>query len=663
MKKIIFFWALLLGAAVGARAQDTSAAKVGVWTFSAAAKGNGEYVIDARAALNKGWRLFSVAMPDSLPNSRIGLDSGSNGVVLGARDGASVEHGVEKLLDFAPISYFKDSAHFILTIRVTQGPVKGSIHMMAILGNQVEGPDSIPFKFIVDKTGNLVAASTALKTGGDSLRIVSLDLAHPVNDCGGTGLDQDKGKGLFSIFILGLFGGFIALITPCVFPMIPLTVSFFTKRAKDRRSGVGNAMLYGFFIFLIYVLLSVPFYFLKSGQESILNNISTNVWLNLVFFTIFVVFALSFFGLFEITLPASFANKVDSKSSVGSTVGIFFMALTLAIVSFSCTGPILGTLLAGALDSSGNPVQLTMGMGGFGLALALPFAIFALFPGLLSRLPKSGDWLTSVKIVLGFVELALALKFFSNADLVEHWGLLRRETFFGLWIVIGILLALYLLGILRFSHEGSRQRPGWFRVALAVTVLVFVGYLVPGLFNTPAANRALISGFPPPLSYSVYGKNAGKGKGVEPNVINDYQKALALGRTQHKPVLLDFTGWACVNCRKTEENVWPKPEVKAIIEKDFILVSLYVDDRKVLPDDQQYLYTTKGGAKKSIITVGDKFATMQSENFISASQPLYVIISPDQQLLNKPIGYTPDYHAYADWLRCGLEAFHKTAQR
>jgi thiol:disulfide interchange protein DsbD len=659
--------ALLLGSTGALRAQDSAAAKVGEWTFSATSKGGGVYIIDAQAVLHKGWRLFAVAMPDTLPNSRISLDAATQGQTVTASDGPGLRHAKEPLLDNASVAFFEDKADLQLTVRLAsgeKGPVKGSVRFMAINGNTVEGPDSIPFKFTLNAAGDLVTASTALQTGGAaSLRIASVDLAHPVNDCGGTGLDQDKPRGLFSIFILGLLGGFIALLTPCVFPMIPLTVSFFTKRAKDRRSGIGNAVLYGFFIFAIYVLLSVPFYFLPSGQESILNNISTNIWLNLAFFVIFVVFALSFFGLFEITLPSGIANKADAKSSVGSIAGVFFMALTLALVSFSCTGPILGTLLAGALATNGSAIQLTMGMGGFGLALALPFAVFALFPGWLSRLPKSGGWLTSVKIVLGFIELALALKFFSNADLVEHWGILKREVFFALWILIGAGLSLYLLGLIRFSHDGPRQRPGWFRITLAILVAAFVAYLIPGLTNTPSANRALISGFPPPLSYSVYGKNAGKGKGVEPNIINDYEGALALGKAQHKPVLVDFTGWACVNCRKTEENVWPDPAVKTIIEQDYILVSLYVDDRKVLPDDQQFLYPTKAGKNKPIVTVGDKFATLQSENFVSVSQPLYVLLSPDQQLLNKPIGYTPDPAAYADWLRCGLAAYKKLASK
>jgi thiol:disulfide interchange protein DsbD len=441
--------------------------------------------------------------------------------------------------------------------------------------------------------------------------------------------------------------------------MIPLTVSFFTKNDGNRKKGITNAMLYGFFILLIYVLLSVPFHFLDSSNPAILNNISTNVWLNLFFFVIFVVFALSFFGLYEISMPSSMANQVGSKSGTGGLVGIFFMALTLALVSFSCTGPILGSLLAGSLSTDGGAMQLTMGMAGFGLALALPFALFALFPGLLSSLPKSGGWLTSVKIVLGFLELALAIKFLSNADLVEHWGILKRETFFAAWIIIGVLLVLYLFGILRFKHEGPVKLTR-FRVLLGLIFLAFTIYLVPGLTKTKYANRSLISGFPPPLSYSIYGEDAFKG--VEANVVNDYEKALELAKKLNKPILIDFTGWACVNCRKMEENVWTVPVIKELIEKNFILVSLYVDDRRKLPVEERFKYTAPDGSSKDIITIGHVYETFQNINFKNLSQPLYALISPDEQLLNRPVGYTPDAEEYADWLRCGLAALKKSGK-
>jgi thiol:disulfide interchange protein DsbD len=415
--------------------------------------------------------------------------------------------------------------------------------------------------------------------------------------------------------------------------------------------------MYGAFILLIYVVLSIPFHFVDSSNPEILNTISTNVWLNIFFFVIFVVFALSFFGLFEISMPGGLANRADSKSGKGGLGGIFFMALTLALVSFSCTGPILGSLLAGSLSTDGGAMQLTMGMTGFGLALALPFALFALFPSWLNSLPRSGGWLTSVKIVLGFLELALAIKFLSNADLVEHWGILKREVFFGIWIIIGILLVLYLFGILKFKHEGKVKLTK-LRIALGVLFLIFTIYLLPGVTKTKYANRGLISGFPPPLNYSLYGHDAFKG--VEANVMNDYEQALQIAKQQNKPILIDFTGWACVNCRKMEENVWPVPEVKEMIEKNFILVSLYVDDRKKLDGQEQFIYTFPDSSKKSIQTIGDKYATFQNINFTSVSQPLYAVISPEENLLTRPVGYTPDDKEYVEWLQCGLDAFKKS---
>ena len=478
--------------------------------------------------------------------------------------------------------------------------------------------------------------------------IPSIDLKNPVVACGD---EATEDKSLIAIFLLGFIGGLIALVTPCVFPLIPLTVSFFTKRSGTRKKGIRNALFYGLCIFAIYALLSIPFHLLDKTDPEILNNISTNVTLNIIFFVIFIVFALSFFGFYEIGLPGSFANKVDSKSGIGDFAGIFFMALTLAIVSFSCTGPILGSLLAGALTNNGGAWQLTSGMSGFGLGLALPFALFALFPGWLQSMPKSGGWLTSVKVVLGFLELAMAVKFLSNADLVKQWGFLKREVFIGIWIVIGICIVLYLLGVIRFAHDSkpkmTKMRWGFVILFSAATL-----YLIPGLTNTKAATLTLISGFPPPLSYSLYEREIT----IKP-LHNDYEKALELSRQQNKPILIDFTGWACVNCRRMEENVWIDPDVERLMKEEFIVVSLYVDERKKLPASQQTEYTTKTGDVKQIISVGDKWSTFQSENFNAVSQPQYAIISPDEKALTKTKAYTHDPDEFKEWLECGLKAF------
>jgi len=562
------------------------------------------------------------------------------------------------------IHYYEKSATIEITVQVkaVNKDIKGVISYMAIKGDNVTGPEEVPFRFSFDASANLIAKAGGLTDSGDAARMLkrsAIDVANPISPCGGTGGEDSSKKSLWGIFILGFLGGLVGLIMPCTFPMIPLTVSFFTKKSGNKQKGIKNAFLYGFFICLIYVLLSVPFYFLDAGSSDILNNISTNAWLNIGFAAVFIAFALSFFGLYEIGLPSNISNTVDSKSNIGSAGGIFFMALTLAIVSFSCTGPILGSLLVGALNQNGGAFQLTVAMAGFGLALGLPFALFALFPNWLSTLPKSGSWMNTVKIVFGFLELALALKFISNADLVKHWGLLKREIFFALWIITGTALVLYLFGILKFAYDPPPKKLSALRMGTGVFFLALTIYLVPGVTNTKYANRALISGFPPPLTYSIYGHGSAKGKGVEANLVNDYEKALQLAKEQHKPVLIDFTGWACVNCRKMEENVWPDENVKALIEKDFILVSLYVDDRKPLPDDQQFLFTSSDGSKKPIKTIGDKFITLQSENFKNASQPLYAIISPDERVLTLPVGYTPDAKEYANWLQCGVDAFRK----
>jgi thiol:disulfide interchange protein len=539
------------------------------------------------------------------------------------------------------------------TQRITiQGDVPASLQgtLLYTYGRADEFYPATTHNFTVPLEGGVTNTTRIL--------IPSIDLKNPTVTCGD---EEAANKGLMSIFFLGFIGGLIALITPCVFPLIPLTVSFFTKRAGTRRKGIQKALFYGLSIFAIYAFLSTPFHLVDNTDPEILNNISTNVTLNLTFFAIFIVFALSFFGLYEIGLPSSFANRVDAKSGIGDFAGIFFMALTLAIVSFSCTGPILGSLLAGALTSNGGAWQLTSGMSGFGLGLALPFALFALFPGWLQSLPKSGGWLTSVKVVLGFLELAMAVKFLSNADLVKQWGVLPREVFMGIWILIGLLIVLYLLGVLRFPHDTKPKmsRTRWAFVALFGVMTL---YLLPGVTNTRAANLRLISGFPPPLCYSVYDNPINCEQSIEP-IHNDYEKALQLAREQNKPVLIDFTGWACVNCRRMEEKVWTDPDVAAMMQNDFILVSLYVDERKKLPATQQLEYTTKSGDKKPIITVGDKWATFQSENFNAVSQPQYAIISPDERALTKTKSYTPDANEFRQWLQCGLDAYKGTAKK
>ncbi len=470
--------------------------------------------------------------------------------------------------------------------------------------------------------------------------------------CGTTTSSSTDASGAWGVFLLGFLGGLIALVTPCVFPMIPVTVSFFTKRSKTRKQGIQNGLIYGLSIFLIYVLASVPFHIVGNVQPEIFNSISTNAWLNIAFFAIFIFFSISFFGYFEISLPSGIANKADAKSGLGSLGGIFFMAITLAIVSFSCTGPILGTLLVGSLQ--GGAWALTQGMAGFGMALALPFTLFAIFPQWLQSLPKSGGWLDTVKKVLAFVELALAFKFLSNADLVQHWGLLKREVFIGIWIFISLGLSAYLFGFLLLPHDVKGAKIAVGRKALGVLALFFAIYLGAGLAPKNANNLKLLSGFPPPTHYSLFATDSAS-HGLKADVVNDYTKALSMARAQQKPILIDFTGWACVNCRKMEEQVWTDPSVQNFIKENFILLSLYVDDRAKLPVAERFVYTTQAGQQKEINTVADLWATFEIENFNQSSQPLYVVLSPDQVIQSNPIGYTPDIQQYLDWLKCSAK--------
>ena len=470
--------------------------------------------------------------------------------------------------------------------------------------------------------------------------------------CGETQTGADATA--WSVFFLGFLGGLIALITPCVFPMIPVTVSFFTKRSKTKKEGIQNGILYGLSIFLIYVLASVPFHIIGNVQPEIFNSISTNATLNIIFFIIFIFFSISFFGYFEITLPSGIANKADSKSGLGSLGGIFFMAITLAIVSFSCTGPILGTLLVGSLQ--GGAWALTQGMAGFGLALALPFTLFAIFPGWLQSIPKSGGWLDTVKKILAFVELALAFKFLSNADLVQHWGILKREVFLGIWTLVALGLTAYLFGWLRLPHDVKGATIAPTRKVLGLISLAFAIYVAQGIPMNRASSLQLLSGFPPPASYSLFESTNTTNTGLHAQVVNDYGKAIEMAKAANKPLLIDFTGWACVNCRKMEENVWVDPAVKSYIEENFILVSLYVDDRANLPIEKRFTYTNAAGQSKEIKTQGDLWATFQSENFKQVTQPLYVVLSPDQTLLSNPVGYTPNIQQYLEWLQCSVKA-------
>src|SRR5690554_793017 len=621
------------------------------------------YDLILEATIDEGWHLYSQEIIDDgegpLPTEISFLATENNFELIGKTSEPDIPPVFDNVFDME-IKYFSDQATFKQRIKLTNIELKfieAEVYYMACDDEKCLPPElktlQIPLKDNVTVTKKSVELSDKDKELASQL---VLDLKGKENF---QSLEEEESKkGFLTIFLLGFVGGLIALLTPCVFPMIPLTVSFFTKSAQDRKKGTVNAILYGLFIFLIYLLLSLPFHLLDTVNPEVLNNISTNVALNVIFFIIFMVFAFSFFGYFELTLPSSWSAKMDSKATkIGGGVGIFFMALTLAIVSFSCTGPILGSLLGGALTSDGGAMQLTFGMGGFGLALALPFALFAMFPNWLNSLPKSGGWLNTVKVILGFAEIALAFKFLSNADLVEGWGLIKRELFIGLWIVIFAGLALYLFGLIRFPHDSPNQKIGFGRKTLAIITSVFVLYMIPGLTNHQEyKNLKLLSGFPPPMFYSYYAQKSECPLGL--NCFKDWDEGVAYAKEHNKPILLDFTGWACVNCRKMEENVWSETEVYNLINDNYVLISLYVDDRKDLPEDKQFDFERTDGNVKKIKTIGDKWATFQIVNFQTASQPYYLLLSPDLEMLNIPKEYT-DKEDYTQWLKMGLENFRR----
>lgn len=474
-------------------------------------------------------------------------------------------------------------------------------------------------------------------------------------------------RGLWSIFFIAFLSGFAALLTPCVFPMIPMTVSFFTKQSKTKAKGIRNAIIYGIAIIFIYVVLGFLVTWIFGADA--LNALSTNVWFNIIFFILLVTFAASFLGAFEIMLPNSWANKVDNQADRGGIIGILFMALALAIVSFSCTGPIVGTLLVEAASKGG--IAPIVGMFGFSLALALPFMLFAMFPGWLNSLPKSGGWLNTVKVVLGFLELALAFKFLSNADLVLQLHFLEREVFLAIWIAIFGTLAFYLFGKITLPHDSPMTHVSVGRLFFGLVVLAFTIYLIPGIWGAPLK---LISGFPPPMTYSESPYGVGNSKGgsnaaaqilpegahLGPHdliAFEDYEKGVAYAKSVNKPILLDFTGYACVNCRKMEDYVWSDPAILKILQNEIVLISLYVDDKRELPKNEQYVSKETG---KEIVSIGNKWSDFQITKYKANAQPYYIILDNEGIMLSdKPESYNSDINAYKGWLREGIDRFKK----
>ena len=621
-----------------------------------------EYKLVFKGTIYEGWHVYSQFTADggSLPSEFTFDKAGQNYELIG---GTEESETITEYSDIFEVdeTFFKEQTVFTQHIRIVNPNLRQiDVNLWYQVCKEVCIPASMDFNFVLDG-GAVVLEERTLDERSLALgRALRLELKNKeLLQKGDNGTLNDSSSGVWTIFGLGFLGGLIALLTPCVFPMIPLTVSFFTKQSENKPKGMFNALLYGFFIVLIYFLLSLPFHLFDSVDSQILNTIATNTWLNIAFFAIFVFFAFSFFGYYELTLPSSWANKMDKASTrAGGFIGIFFMAVTLAIVSFSCTGPILGGLLGGTALAEGDvATNLSAGMTGFGAALALPFALFALFPAWLNSLPKSGGWMTTVKVVLGFLELAFALKFLSNADLVGHWGILKREVFIALWIVLFVLLTLYLFGVFRFPHDGPKQKLSTVRKGVGLASLAFAVYLSLGMAKV--TDLKLLSGLPPPDFYSVFEQESDCPLGID--CYKDFQEGVAHARAVNKPILLDFTGWACANCRKMEENVWSDPDIYPLIKEDYVLISLYVDDSAKLPEGEQFDYKFDTGRVKTIETIGQKWGTFQTLNFGAASQPYYVLLSPDLELLNTAI-QNSDAEAYGVWLRKGLSTYRQLVQ-
>ena len=645
---LLFFWILSI--------QSQSQEQV-VWTTALEKVSDDTYLLKFKAKIKPKWHLYSQHLPDNGPLPTEFIFKGDEGQfdLVGSTQEGKSKTAYDPIFEME-LSWFDGEAQFEQKIKLLNPDlvsIEGEINYQAcddklcIFRNEA-------FLFVLNKSKQVIREKKVIDTGSlEKISALKIDLKNKQF------IDQKEQKNtdnsLLNLFLLGFIGGIIALLTPCIFPMIPLTVSFFLKQSTIKGKGLGRALLYSFFILVIYILSSLPFHFLDAIDPQILNTISTNIVMNLIFFVVFVFFAFSFFGYYEITLPSSWGNFSDSASSSGGVLGLFFMALTLAIVSFSCTGPILGSLLVGSLTADGGATQLTIGMAGFGFALALPFGLLALFPSFLKSIPKSGGWMTKVKVTLGFLELALALKFLSNADLVAHWGILKREVFMAIWLIISLLLFIYLMGWLRFPNEVKVYKLNKSQYFFAFLVFLFSIYLTQGLGKNQTGQLALLSGFPPPTFYSIYASDSECPLGL--NCFKDFEEGRAYAKANNKPILLDFTGWACVNCRKMEENVWSQPEIFSLLNKEYIIISLYVDDRELLPDVDQFNFKYPNGRVKSIKTIGEKWATFQSLNFGSASQPFYLLLSSNGTLLNSSVQYT-NAQIYKDWLKEGIRKFN-----
>lgn len=669
MKRIVLLIALFI-IFWGANAQILDPVK---WKTSVEKKSDTEFVLVFDATITPEWHMFSQFTPEgaSLPTVFQFKNAKGNYDLVGKTKESPYKKVYSDVFEVDEY-LFENKAQFSQTIKLTNPKatsakvyVEYQVCKEACIQQDKTFDIKLPLTTAASETIPDASAITEKDTSVFTVEPLvteksSQTTTTPVTTNASEN-NPEASKSLWTIFFLAFLGGFAALLMPCIFPMIPMTVSFFTKQSKTRATGIRNAIIYGLSIIAIYVILGSIITALFGAEA--LNELSTSVWFNLFFFALLVVFALSFLGAFEIILPSSWATKIDSKADKGGIVGILFMALALAVVSFSCTGPIVGTLLVESASKGG--IAPIIGMLGFSLAIALPFMLFALFPGWLNTLPKSGGWLNTVKVSLGFLELAFAFKFLSNADLVLQKHLLERELFIAIWIAVFGAWALYLFGKYMLPHDYEKaDKIGVGRLMMAIIVTTFTFYMIPGLWGAPLK---ILSGLTPPINYaesvSGFGNTASSTSDLPEHAhagphglitFDDYEIGLAYAKKVNKPVLLDFTGDACANCRKMEDNVWSNESVLKILREKVVIISLVCDRKIELPKSEQFVSKTTG---KEVVTIGNKWTDFQITRYKSNSQPLYVILDSDGNDLSKPIAFTFDVEEYQKWLEDGIAKF------
>lgn len=647
MKNISLTILMVVFSIVSATAQMLEPVK---WKSSAKMDNDSIGSIEITANIEDGWHLYAMNIPEGGPKpTQITFETLENVELIGEITPSTPAHEfIDNTVFHMKLGQWDNSVTFTQKFRLADSSVDGyvitgNISFQACNDQTCTAPSK---KKISLKKGNLspkkeITTNTKTINNQQSEK----DTWKPIEILDET---QDvSNSSLWYIFILGFAGGFVALLTPCVWPMIPMTVSFFLKQNGSRAKSIRDAMIYGVSIIVIYLVLGIAITIIFG--PSMLNDLATNAIFNLIFFALLLVFAISFFGAFDIKLPSKWSNSVDNKAeNTTGLLSIFFMAFTLVLVSFSCTGPIIGTLLVEAA-TSGDITGPVVGMAAFAFALAIPFSLFAIFPSWLKEMPRSGGWLNSVKVVLGFLELALALKFLSVADLAYGWGILDREVFVSLWIVIFALLGMYLLGKIRFSHDGPTEHVSITRFFLALISFSFAMYLIPGLWGAPLKS---VSAFVPPL----YTQDFNLYEGGKFQEFDDYDEGMAYAEKNGKPVLIDFSGYGCVNCRKMEGAVFDTPEVEDIIKNDFVLIKLMVDDKKAL---SQPMIVTENGEETSLETVGEKWSYLQRHKFKANSQPYYIVLDNNGNALTKPTYYDEDLDKFIDWLNEGAEKYKK----